>query len=98
MPRKREGKTGPNGHQNLKFAKSFVRGGGSVRAIKRNQVRRMAAAEGMPLRPAWRLLTGKEDLWGSMAHQRNLNATARNEARRKAQRKARRVTRKRDHS
>ena len=98
MPRKREGKKGPNGHQKTKYTKSFIVGIGSGRAGQRNQVRKMADEEGMLLRPAWGLLAGRENLWDPVASQVSLKVAERRKARRQAQRKARKITRRCDHS
>jgi len=94
MPRKREGKKGPNGHQKSKYTgPSFAVSSGSARAIKRNRVRRMAAEENMALRPAWRLLMGREDLWSPVADMVSPKAAERRKARQKAQKLARKRSR-----
>jgi hypothetical protein len=53
----------------------------------------MAKAEGMALRPAWRLLSGIEDLWNPIADMKSPKAAARRKARRKAEKLSRRKNR-----
>lgn len=94
MPRQRLGrKPGPNGHQKHKYTKTFVVGMSSIRAIKRNQVRRMAAVEKMPLRTAWRLMTGREDLLSLVPAIKSLKVTDKRRARQKLQKASRRKNR-----
>ncbi len=94
MPRQRLGrKPSPNGHQKHRHTKSFVVGMGSIRAINRNQVRRMAKVENMPLRSAWRLLMGREDLWNPVPDMKSLKAAGRRKTRQKLQKNAHRKNR-----
>jgi hypothetical protein len=94
MSRQRLGrKPGPNGHQKHKYSESFVVSTSSIRAIKRNQVRRMAKIESMPLRQAWRLLMGREDLLSPVADMKSPKTAARRKTRQKLQKEARRHNR-----
>lgn len=64
-----------------------------IRAIRRNQVRKMAEKEEMSLKQAWRLLAGREDLWMPVPEMKNKKAAARRKKRQKLQKEARRQNR-----
>ena len=65
----------------------------SVRAIRRNKVRKMAKEEGMALKQAWRLLKGHEDLWNPAADMKSPRAAAKRKVRQKLEKAARRKNR-----
>ena len=65
----------------------------SPRSIRRNQVRKMAAKEGMPLKQAWRLLAGRDDLWSPVPDMKSPKLKERRKTRQKLQEEARKRNR-----
>ena len=76
-----------SGHRKHPYTKSFAVSGGSIRAIRRNHVRKMAHAEGMPLRMAWALLIHRNDAYGSVDVEQAKVVIAEREKNRRAKRK-----------